>query len=705
MIWQRRLRLAIAVSAVALAVVVAFAFQRRADSPNDRVVRSDPDAVIEIEDFRKTRHNRDKEEVTIAAGTMRLYGNGTSNGTNLTVTTVRGGGRTFVLKADRAEVGKDESSFVLEGNVRLENNDGLTAQTDRASYLEAEGVIRAAGPVTFSRGRMSGSGIGFTYDKNADRLRILKDLSIQAGGGANGEGEQAPMTVTSSFPMELDRVSHIARFDGAFKATRGAEVIDAANGVAHLTAEEDRLRLLELRGGSQITAAPGAAGSLQKMTGHDMDLTYGADGETIEQARIVGAAVMAFTGEPGQAGRQISADTIDVPLGAGGTQPTALTARGKVALNLPGDKANAARTITADSLDGKGDEAHGLTSAVFTGGVVFREHGGIQGGTPGDNVERLARSEALQVAMKGGLSAIDEATFLRPVEFVDGKMTARAARGRYRLAAGVLDLSGSEPGTTRPNVSDEQLSIDANTMEIELAGPKVHAKGAVRSVVRPSASDSDNKTPSMFKKDQPVNVTADDLQYDGGIEQATYSGNAQLWQSQTTIKGQTITLDNKSGDLRASGEPVATTSVLTQTTKDGKKDRSIANAKSRELHYQEADRRATYTGEAYVNGPQGDLRADRIELFLKPSGDELERAEAYDNVSLTEQRRKTTGDRLTYTSADERYIVTGRPMKIIDECDGVTEGRRLTYLKGADRIIVDGSEQMRTRTKGGAKCP
>ncbi len=34
-----------------------------------------------------------------------------------------------------------------------------------------------------------------------------------------------------------------------------------------------------------------------------------------------------------------------------------------------------------------------------------------------------------------------------------------------------------------------------------------------------------------------------------------------------------------------------------------------------------------------------------------------------------------------------------------------TEGRSLTYLKGADRIVVDGSEQMRTRTQGGAKCP
>jgi LPS export ABC transporter protein LptC/lipopolysaccharide transport protein LptA len=697
MIWQRRLRLAIVVGAVALAIVVAFAFQRRSDGPGARVVKTDPKAIIEVVNFDKTRINRDKEEVRIQAQVMRLYGDGSSNGTNLKVTTVRSGGRTFVLTADRAEVGKDESSFVLEGNVQLENSDGLKAQTDRASYLEAEGVIRAAGPVTFSRGRMSGSGIGFTYDKKADRLRILKDLNIQTATGTNGEGAQAPMTITSGFPMELDRVAHIARFEGVFKATRGGEVIDAANGAAHLTAEEEGLRLLELRGGSQITGAPGGAGSLQKMTGRDIDLTYGADGETIDHARIVGSAVMDFAGEAGQAGRQISADTIDVPLGARGTQPTALTARGKVALNLPADKASAARTITADSLDGKGDETNGLTSAVFTGGVVLREHG--------TDIERSARSEAVQVAMKRGLSAIDEATFLRPVQFVDGGMTARAARGQYRLAAGILDLSGSEPGIVRPNVSDDQLSIDANTIEIVLAGPKVHAKGAVRSAVRPSASDSDNKTPSMFKKDQPVNVTADDLQYDGGLEQATYSGNAQLWQSQTTIKGQMITLDNKSGDLRASGEPVATTSVLTQTTKDGKKERSNANAKSRELQYRESDRRATYIGEAYVNGPQGDLRADRIELFLKPSGDELERAEAYDNVSLTEQKRKTTGDRLTYTSADERYIVTGRPMKIIDECDGVTEGRRLTYLKGADRIIVDGSEQMRTRTKGGAKCP
>ena len=47
------------------------------------------------------------------------------------------------------------------------------------------------------------------------------------------------------------------------------------------------------------------------------------------------------------------------------------------------------------------------------------------------------------------------------------------------------------------------------------------------------------------------------------------------------------------------------------------------------------------------------MTAAKIELYLKPSGDELERAEAYENVTLREQNRKTTGARLTYTTADE----------------------------------------------------
>ena len=51
--------------------------------------------------------------------------------------------------------------------------------------------------------------------------------------------------------------------------------------------------------------------------------------------------------------------------------------------------------------------------------------------------------------------------------------------------------------------------------------------------------------------------------------------------------------------------------------------RSVASAA--DLKYEEAARRAAYTGDAHVVGPQGDMTATKIELYLKPSGDELER--------------------------------------------------------------------------------
>ncbi len=233
--WQRRLRLMFALGAVALAIVVAFAFQRRAESPQDSVGRSDPKALVETINFDKTRLNRDKEEVRIQAGVMRAYGDGTAKGEKLTVTTVRSGGRTFILKSDRAEVGKNESSYTLEGNVRLTSSDGLSVQTERASYLEAEGIIRAAGPVTFSRGRMSGSGIGFSYDKNQDRLRILKDASIQSTAGANAEGAQAAHDADQQHPWSSIASRTSSGSSTHSSSTRGAELIEAAQrgGASH----------------------------------------------------------------------------------------------------------------------------------------------------------------------------------------------------------------------------------------------------------------------------------------------------------------------------------------------------------------------------------------------------------------------------------------------------------------------------------------
>jgi lipopolysaccharide transport protein LptA len=309
------------------------------------------------------------------------------------------------------------------------------------------------------------------------------------------------------------------------------------------------------------------------------------------------------------------------------------------------------------------------------------------------------------------MSSIEDATFTHGVRFEDGKMTALAAAARYDLEKGTLELSGSEPGATAPHVVNEQIAVDAAKIDVTLAGPKLKAAGDVKSELRPATKTAspgqpanDVKMPSMLKQDQSVIVVANSLDYDGTTLKGAYTGAARLFQGDTSIKGETIVIDNKAGNLAASGG-VTTTTVLDQTNKERKKERGHSNGTAKDLTYDDAARRLTYTGDAHMSGPEGDITATRIELYLKPSGDELERAEAYEKMSLREQKRETTGTTMVYTTADEKYVITGSPVKIVDECQRETTGRTLTFIKATDSIVVDGNAQVRTQTKGGGKCP
>jgi LPS export ABC transporter protein LptC len=293
-LWQRRLRLVIALGGVALVVVVAFAFQRRVDVPSMSVTRADPKAVVETSKGTRIRVNRDREEVRVESDELRVYADGSATMFGVKATTERAGGRTFTISARQGQVDKNESNYIFEGDVRLESSDGLSLQTERATYRESDGIVRSDGATKFSRGRTSGSGYGFTYDKNRDVLRFQDDVVVNIAPLAEGGG---PMTITTQ-TIEVDRQQHVMRFETPFKATRGREIIEADTGVGRLTADNDRLQMLELRGRSRITAAPGKVGSLQSMSGRDIDLEYGPDGETVEDAVINGDAVIRMAGEP-----------------------------------------------------------------------------------------------------------------------------------------------------------------------------------------------------------------------------------------------------------------------------------------------------------------------------------------------------------------------------------------------------------------------
>src|SRR5439155_481685 len=208
-----------------------------------------------------------------------------------------------------------------------------------------------------------------------------------------------------------------------------------------------------------------------------------------------------------------------------------------------------------------------------------------------------AKSHALDVALKPGMSAIEEAKFSGAVRFEEGALTATSAAARYLLERGVIELAGTEapPRPAVPHVANTQIAVDAARIDLTLAGPKMKATGTVKSVLKPQKKGADTagtRIPAMLKQDQPVNVVSD----------------------------------------------------------------------------------------------------------------ELERAEAYEDVTLRESGRTTTGTRMTYFADTERYEVLGAPVKIVDQCGGETMGKTLTFNKTTDTIVLDGRKQFRTQSKGASKC-
>ena len=709
---RKNARLIIAVFGVVFAVFVALQFKRRGPvGPIANIAPPSSGAVVETTGGQTQRFDSSREHVRVKYDKLLTYSNGSSKLVGVTVTMEdrADNGRSFVITGREGSVESGETKIVLDGDVRMESSDGLTARTEHATYTSNDGNVSAPGPVQVSKGRMSASGKGLAYDKGRDMLTVLEQAVVKiapegsAQAGEGGDGKSGSVDVSSG-SATFARRDKMIQFDRQVRIIRTSQTIETDAAVARLSQDEQRIETLELHNHARITGTEGGPGSLRAMNGADMTLTYASDGQSLQRALVVGEASVQLAGEANAPGRQIAAQTLDITMGPDGTTPTALQGREAVQLTFPPEPDTPARTIRAAQIDARGEAGRGITRATFVGGVQFRERGG--------QVDRAASSAQLEIAMKPGMAAIDEARFLHGVRFEQGQLAAFAAAAKYDTVKGSLELTGSEPGQLTPRTINERIAVDATRIDVVLDGPQVKAAGSVKSTLQPAKAGADNgdtKLPSMLKQDQPVTVVADNMVYDGAASVATYTGSARLFQVDTTIKGDSMVIDEKKGDLSASGHTMTTT-LREQEDKDKKKTRTQSTGTSDDLKYEDGPRRLTYTGSAHLVGPEGDMSAQKIELYLVPGGDDVERAEGYaapnDKLTLREVNRTTTGARMTYTAEKETYVVTGAPATVIDECGRETIGKTLTFVKSADTIVADGNQQIRTQTKGGnGKCP
>jgi lipopolysaccharide transport protein LptA len=224
----------------------------------------------------------------------------------------------------------------------------------------------------------------------------------------------------------------------------------------------------------------------------------------------------------------------------------------------------------------------------------------------------------------------------------------------------------------------------------------------MQATAKPAGGEAAARRPGLLKEQEPVNVMSDSLTYEEAARVGVYKGKTRLWQGDTVIQSETLTLDETKGDLTANGQVLTTLMIVRASSQtDATQPPTIARAGS--FVYADQDRRAHYETAAQLNGEQGNVHADAITLFLAKEENSLDRLEAKGKVSATVDKRVASGLQLVYQPAEEKYIITGAPVRLVEECREST-GKTLTFFKSSDRVIVDGNEENRTQTKGG-KCP
>ncbi len=731
--WQRLLRLLLALFVPVFAVGVYLSIDKRQGKPEVPArLRQDPNAVVESTKGQSILHRGSKQDVRIDYERLATYATGRMIFYGARVAVLERAGRNFEVAAKEAEVAENQSQIDLRGDVVIKTSDGLTVKTDKAVYTESDQVVRAPGPVSFARDRMTGSSVGASYDQARDVLWLLDQARITTAPDASGQGGS---TVTAGAAGYARRDRYL-RFDRGAQLARGAQAVHADGAVAHLAADADRLEMLELRGNARVAGVGQGANGLEAMEARDMNLDYGPDGQLLESAVLVGNAAVQLAGGQGKPGQRLGAQSIEIALGPDGQTAQTVAAQDGVQLDLPASGESAARRIRAGSLDARGEPgATGLRYAKFADKVEFRETVAATKTAPAS--ERVVRAALLETKLQSGLASIDEATFTGDVTIQDGSRTAAAPTMVYAVTKGAIALTTPE-GQERvlARVNDERVNIESRKIDWATDGGQMRAEGRVKSVLKSQSAEAakagEVKRPAMLTSDQPVNVTASTMTYNSNSGRAEYTGESQLWQGPTSIKADAIALDEKSGNLTATGSVRSVMRIDAEPSKKGTNGGTAAGSGSQaapsaskstivdpiataaNLVYDDASRRATYTTDARIVGSGGDLRAARIEVYFDQTGKGLERLEAYDGVTLKSPprpgvgARHAEGGRLTYFAADERYVLSGPRAHVAEqvgaECRDTT-GRTLTFFRNSDTLLVDGNQDSRTQARTGGKCP
>jgi len=646
--------------------------------------------------------------------------------------------------------GKGEVSIDLQSNPQgvsspdqtppLELKNPIHLKTSNLVFNQNTGDAWTPSLVEFYVPQVKGAAVGAKYDANASLLTLESEVRMTVAGRAPLE-IVAERAVLRKNPREIELTrpkTHSAeekgRADEATLYLREDNKLDhavATGNVAIRTSQSQTAAKPEAGGqarapaDSEVTSqklevAMGAGNQIETAVFSD-DVHLRSEGKEPSQASA-GRAVVSFgplnrvtriRGEEqakwveraaSSGGRsqdvEVTAPVIDLFLAAG-NRPTRAETSGPPLVRMVSsgaDRKPAGETrVTADRFTA-GFDSFGQLSQVHG-----EAHARVVSTTPADDhapqPDRVTTSDSIDASFRPG-TGLETLVQQGHFRYTSGLEEAFADRARYTPADQILVLSGA------PRVIDSGTETAANTIRLNRARGEAFAWGDVKTTYNDLKPQPNG---ALLASSDPVHVTAESVSTRNSPQVATYKGHARLWQDANVVEAPTIQFQKDPRILLAdanSEEKVST--ALTSVDKGGKV--TPAQVTSDHLTYIDSERKAHYRGSVFAQSAGMNLAANQMDVYLlsaDPSrapartvrpptatgGARLDKIIATGSVVFTQPARRATGDRLVYTAADDKFVLTGGPPSIFDAEHGKITGDSLTLYRTDDRVIVDGNSK------------
>ena len=643
----------------------------------------------------------------------------------------------------------------------------IDVKTSGLTFNQKTGTAVTDQHVDFALAQGTGSATGATFDSNKGVLVLDRDVVLDVQRGAQ------PVHMTARHG-EFERDSMICNLDGAtavfrkghaavgaakilFRKDGSAVRMDARDGVTLVSANgatinaptgwlefdeksqperghlEGGVKLLSVSGGRQAHGSAPVAdfefakGGVLRHAHLEQGVVMQTEEDTVAHGQ--GAHVSREWQSPvaelqfRPVGKGTELDTVD---GTGGVVMTGQTRRG--------DGSMSPSRMAADKVNAKFAAGGQLQEIVGTGHATVEQvtATGTRQTTTGDSLDahyapgKTKEAAELQSAVVDGSVVLTQQKPAKAGQAVPPQLRATAGHAVYEGAGEWLHL------TVNPRVLNGGMELTADRVDVAQGTGKDSGHGFAHGNVKATWAN-DGRGDAVggtvgLGGNGPSHVIASEAEFQQTTGEATFRGNARLWQDANSVTAPVIVLNQTKKTLAAHGagaaEPVRVVALSAggaQNAKDGQQAKgstpSLIRARGDELEYADATRRAVLhagsLGAVTTETATATSTSDEVELILLPAGtkpaqgqagqaSQVDRMIARGNVVLTSTGRRGTGQQLVYTGKTEDYTLTGTttaPPKITDAAQGTVVGNTLIFNSRDDSVRVEGgSEKTATAT-------